>query len=63
MIKVVTRIIVILLSGCVSLSINAQDFAFESSNRNESNIWKGNEYTPKLNMNYSWIFYFNDIQE
>ena len=63
MIKVVTRIIVILLSGCVSLSINAQDFASESSNRNESNVWKGNEYTPKLNMNYSWIFYFNDIQE
>lgn len=63
MIKVVTRIIVILLSGCASLSINAQDFASESSNRNESNIWKGNEYTPKLNMNYSWIFYFNDIQE
>lgn len=36
---------------------------FESSNRNESNIWIGNEYTPKPNMNYSWIFYFNDIQE
>lgn len=36
---------------------------FESSNRNESNIWTGNEYTPKPNMNYSWIFYFNDIQK